>query len=52
MIGNRVFIAGGFTSIANNKSNNTTSYNQRFLASYNLTPGSSTRPSGRPSMAV
>ena len=39
MIGNRVFIAGGFTSIANNKSNNTTSYNQRFLASYNLDTG-------------
>jgi PKD repeat protein len=39
VIGNRVFIAGGFTSIANAKSNNTTSYPQRFLASYNLDTG-------------
>ena len=38
-IGNRVFIAGSFTSIANNKSNNKTSYTQRYLASYNLDTG-------------
>ena len=38
-IGNRVFIAGSFTSIANNKSNNKTSYTQRYLAAYNLDTG-------------
>ena len=36
---NRVFIAGSFTSIQNNTSNNTTTYNQAGLASYNLTTG-------------
>ncbi len=38
-IGNRVFVAGGFTSLSNNTSGNTTTYNQRFLASFNLTTG-------------
>jgi large repetitive protein len=36
---NRVFIAGSFTSIQNNTANNTTTYNQANLASYNLTTG-------------
>ena len=36
---NRVFIAGSFTSIQNNAGNNTTSYNQAGLASYNLNTG-------------
>ncbi|MDW3213949.1 MAG: PKD domain-containing protein [Ilumatobacteraceae bacterium] len=38
-IGNRVFIAGTFSSIANNRGGNTTSYNQRYLASFNLDTG-------------
>ncbi len=38
-IGDRVFVAGGFTSLRNNAGGNTTSYNQRFLASFNLTTG-------------
>lgn len=38
-IGNRVFVVGTFTAIRNNTSNNTTSYNQRYLASFNLTTG-------------
>ncbi|MCU1360791.1 MAG: domain containing protein, partial [Ilumatobacteraceae bacterium] len=37
--GNRVFIAGGFTSIANNTATNKTVYNQQFLASYNIDTG-------------
>ncbi|CAM3679408.1 PKD domain-containing protein [Nocardioides zeicaulis] len=36
---NRVFIAGSFTSIQNNASGNTTTYNQANLASYNYTTG-------------
>ncbi len=38
-IGNRVYVAGGFSSIRNNASGNTTSYNQRFLAAFNLNTG-------------
>lgn len=38
-IGNRVFIAGTFTSIRNNTATNTTSYNQARLASYNIDTG-------------
>ncbi len=38
-IGNRVFVVGGFTSLRNNSGTNTTSYNQRFLAAFNLTTG-------------
>ncbi len=38
-IGNRVYVAGGFTTIRNNASGNTTSYNQRYLAAFNLTTG-------------
>jgi len=39
VIGNRIFIAGTFTSIQNNTANNTTTYNQRWLASYNMDTG-------------
>ena len=39
VVGDRVFIAGTFTSIANNRTGNTTSYAYRSLASYNLTTG-------------
>ena len=39
VVGSRVFIAGTFTSIQNRRSNNTTTYTQRGLASYNLTTG-------------
>ncbi|MFT3874342.1 MAG: PKD domain-containing protein [Nocardioides sp.] len=38
-IGNRVYVAGGFSSIRNNTSGNTTNYDQRFLAAFNLTTG-------------
>ncbi|MDI1461847.1 PKD domain-containing protein [Catellatospora sp. KI3] len=38
-IGNRVFIAGTFTSIRNNTSTNTTNYNQAYVASYNIDTG-------------
>lgn len=38
-IGDRVFVAGGFSSLRNNAGNNTTTYNQRFLASFNLRTG-------------
>ena len=38
-IGNRVFVAGGFTTVRNNTTTNTTSYTQRFLMSFNLTTG-------------
>ncbi len=38
-IGNRVFVVGGFTSIRNNNGANTTSYNQRFVASFNMATG-------------
>ncbi len=34
-----MFVAGTFTSIQNNVSGNTTNFNQRFLASFNLTTG-------------
>jgi hypothetical protein len=36
---NRVFIAGSFTSIQNNTSTSTTTYNQPYLASYNYSTG-------------
>ncbi len=39
VVGSRVFIAGTFTTIQNQRSNNTTTYTQRGLASYNLTTG-------------
>ena len=39
VVGSRVFIAGSFTTIQNRRSNNTTTYTQRGLASYNLTTG-------------
>jgi len=39
VIGNRVFIAGTFTSIQNNTANNTTTVNQRFLAAYDFDTG-------------
>ena len=39
VVGTRVFIAGSFTTIQNQRSNNTTTYTQRGLASYNLTTG-------------
>jgi PKD repeat protein len=38
-LGNRVFVAGGFTAIRNNTATNTTNYTQSFLASYNLDTG-------------
>jgi PKD repeat protein len=38
-IGDRIFIVGSFTSIRNNTSTNTTAYNQRFVASYNINTG-------------
>ncbi|MFC7756958.1 hypothetical protein ACFQY4_01790 [Catellatospora bangladeshensis] len=38
-IGNRVFIAGTFTSIRNNTSTNTTTVNQAYLAAYNIDTG-------------
>jgi PKD repeat protein len=38
-IGNRIFIAGTFTSIKNNTSTNKTVYNQAYLASYNIDTG-------------
>jgi PKD repeat protein len=39
VVGKRVFVAGSFTSIANNTSTNTTSYNQAGLAAFNLDTG-------------
>jgi PKD repeat protein len=39
VVGSRVFIAGSFTSIANNRSGNTTSYSQPSIASYNMDTG-------------
>jgi PKD repeat protein len=39
VIGNRVFIAGSFTRIQNQRGTNTTSYTRTGLASYNLTTG-------------
>ena len=38
-IGSNVYVVGGFTSIQNNTSTNTTTYNQPFLASYNIDTG-------------
>jgi PKD repeat protein len=38
-IGDRVFVVGTFTSIRNNTTTNTTSYAQRYVASFNLTTG-------------
>jgi large repetitive protein len=38
-IGDRIFVVGGFTSIRNNAGGNTTSYNQRYLAAFNLQTG-------------
>ena len=39
VVGQRVFIAGTFSSLRNNTSTNTTTINQRFLASYNWSTG-------------
>src|SRR5205085_10517550 len=39
VVGSRVFIAGSFTKIQNQRSGNTTSYTRTGLASYNLTTG-------------
>jgi large repetitive protein len=39
LVGNRVFIAGSFTSIQNQRSTNTTTYAQAGLASYNIDTG-------------
>ncbi len=39
IVGSRVFIAGTFTSIQNQRSNNTTTYTRNGLASYNMTTG-------------
>ena len=39
VVGNRVFIAGGFSSITNNASGNTTTVNQAHLAAYNINTG-------------
>lgn len=39
IIGERVFIVGGFTSIRNNASGNTTNYTQRYLAAFNVRTG-------------
>jgi PKD repeat protein len=38
-IGNRVFVVGGFTSIQNQVPGNTTTYNQRFVAAFNINTG-------------
>ena len=39
VVGHRVYVAGTFTSIANNTTGDTTSYNQRYLAAYDLNTG-------------
>jgi PKD repeat protein len=39
VVGQRVFIAGTFSSLQNNTTTNTTTVNQRFLASYNYQTG-------------
>ena len=39
VVGNRAFIAGGFTSLQNRTGNNTSTVNQRYLAAFNLTTG-------------
>ncbi|MFZ2503813.1 MAG: PKD domain-containing protein [Nocardioides sp.] len=38
-IGDRVFVVGGFTSIQNRVTGNTTTYAQRYVASFNLVTG-------------
>ena len=38
-IGNRVYVVGTFTTIRNNATGNTTSYNQPYLAAFNMTTG-------------
>jgi large repetitive protein len=38
-IGDRIYVVGGFTSIRNNAGTNTTSYNQAWLAAFNLQTG-------------
>ena len=38
-IGNRVYVVGDFTSIRNNATGNTTNYNQRYLAAFDMTTG-------------
>jgi large repetitive protein len=39
VVGSRVYVAGTFTSIANQRTGNTTSYPQRYLAAYDLNTG-------------
>lgn len=39
IIGERVFVVGGFTSIRNNAGGNTTNYTQRYLAAFNVRTG-------------
>ena len=39
VVGSRVYVAGTFPSIANQRTDNTTSYNQRYLAAYDLNTG-------------
>ncbi|HQR26668.1 MAG TPA: PKD domain-containing protein [Nocardioides sp.] len=39
IVGNRVFIVGGFTSLTNTASGNTTTVNQALLAAYNINTG-------------
>jgi PKD repeat protein len=38
-IGDRIYVVGGFTTIRNNAGNNTTTYNQPYLAAFNLQTG-------------
>lgn len=39
IIGERVYVVGGFTSLRNNATGNTTNYNQRYLAAFNVRTG-------------
>ncbi|MFC4783458.1 PKD domain-containing protein [Nocardioides sp. MAHUQ-72] len=39
VVGNRAFVAGGFTSLQNRTSTNTNTVNQAYLAAYNLNTG-------------
>ena len=39
VVGNRVFIAGSFTTIQNQRSDNTTTYTRDGFASYNMNTG-------------
>jgi PKD repeat protein len=39
IIGERVYVVGGFTSLRNNATGNTTTYNQRYLAAFNVRTG-------------